>query len=336
VPAARETYVLVIGESSRPDHWSLYGYPRDTTPRLASERNLIVFDDAVTQAALTSMSVPLILTRGSIDCSKEFLAERSIVSAYREVGFITSWLSTQQRDHWTGAVNRYSGEAERHFFHERRYDGVLVRTLAGVLESYPDDAKHFAVIHTQGSHFVFSDRYPPDRAVFPASGGLSHRERLVNTYDNSILYTDFVLAELIQTLAALKSPAALFYVSDHGENLKDDERALFGHYLNNEYDLPIPMFLWYSPEYAALYPERIEAAKKHASEPVSTRHAFYTLAGLAGLKFRDPNLEKLNLLSPNWRPIERRVTIDTAIVDFDREFGALRKPVRAKKLGARD
>ena len=326
-PPTRETYVLVIGESSRPDHWGLYGYQRNTTPRLSRQRNLIVFEDAVTQAALTSVSVPLILTRGSITSDKQFLTERSIISAYREVGFLTSWLSTQQRDHWTGAVNRYSGEAHRHFFEERRHDGVLVRTLTHLLDSQPDDSKHFLVVHTQGSHFVFSDRYPEAKEVFPSEGpGMSRREHLVNTYDNSILYTDYVLAELIQTLARLKTPAALLYVADHGENLEDDSRGIFGHYFNNEYDLPIPMLLWYSDEYAALFPEKISNAKQNASRPVSTRNAFYTLAGLGSLEFSDPDLAKLNLLDPSWEPTERYVKAHTVPwVDFDREFGALRK-----------
>jgi heptose-I-phosphate ethanolaminephosphotransferase len=338
VPKERETYVLVIGESSRPDHWGLYGYPRNTTPRLARERNLVVFEDAVTQAALTSVSVPLILTRGSITSDKQFLTERSIISAYREAGFFTSWLSTQQRDHWTGAVNRYSGEAHRHFFEERRHDGVLARTLTNVLGAQPDDTKQFVVIHTQGSHFVFADRYPEAKAVFPAKGpGMTRREHLVNTYDNSIVYTDFVLAELIQRLAALKSPAALLYISDHGENLEDDERNIFGHYFNNEYDLPIPMVLWYSDEYAALFPEKINTAKQNASRPVSTRNAFYTLAGLGGLKFPDPNLAKLNLVAPEWQPTQRHVKAHTSPwVDFDREFGALRKVPAGKVVRACD
>jgi len=337
-PQGREVYVLVIGESSRPDHWGLYGYSRNTTPRLAREPNIILFEDAVTQAALTSISVPLILTRGTISSdSKQFLAERSIISAYREAGFVTNWLSTQQRDHWTGAVNRYSGEAERQFFYERRHDAVLVRTLKNVLAAHPQDAKHFVAIHTQGSHFVFEDRYPATRAVYPNGGGLTHRERLVNTYDNSILYTDFVLSELIRTLSELKSVAALVYIADHGENLKDDERALFGHYFNNEYDLRIPMLLWHSDEYAALYPEKLSAARKNASQPVSTRNAFYTLAGLAGLRFSDPNLDELNLLSAKWRPIPRHVTKQESWVDFDREFGSMPgRPHLSKQLGARD
>ena len=194
------------------------------------------------------------------------------------------------------------------------------------------------VIHTQGSHFVFEDRYPPTRAEFVSVGGGDQREYLVNTYDNSILYSDYVLSELIQTLARLKSPAALLYVADHGENLKDDERALFGHYFNNEYDLPVPMVLWHSDEYAELYPERVAAARKHASRPVSTRNVFYTLAGLAGLKFPDANLEDLNLCSTKWRQIARHVTSHTSWVDFDRHFGAKRpgKVPRDTKVGVRD
>lgn len=123
-PQESEVYVLVIGESSRRDHWSLYGYPRPTTPRIDRTPNIIPFKDIVTQEALTQVSVPLMITRRSIDRPHAHLNERSIVSAFRETGFRTFWLSTQKRDHWTGPINRYSAEADHVAFFERRLDMV--------------------------------------------------------------------------------------------------------------------------------------------------------------------------------------------------------------------
>ena len=131
--------MLVIGESSRAMNWGLYGYGRNTNPRLGAERNLTVFRDVVTQAAVTRISVPLILTRGSIEDEQRTARERSIVSVFREAGFQTCWISTQQRDPFTGAINRYPREADVTRFYERRLDGMT--DLAGISIHDPETAR---------------------------------------------------------------------------------------------------------------------------------------------------------------------------------------------------
>src|SRR5205085_4739393 len=78
-----ELYVLVLGESARAMNWELYGYPRDDNPRLKHRSNLVVFRDVVTQVSQTRLSVPLILTRGTVENEQRTTRERSIVSAFR-------------------------------------------------------------------------------------------------------------------------------------------------------------------------------------------------------------------------------------------------------------
>jgi glucan phosphoethanolaminetransferase (alkaline phosphatase superfamily) len=129
--------------------------------------------------------------------------------------------------------------------------GVLVDTVKEMLLQHgAKQEKMFFVIHTLGSHFNMTSRYPRTFDVFPDDDSrLSDQARLINAYDNTIVYTDHVLAELIEVVRARPGFKALLYVADHGENLKDDDRGLFGHYQNNEYDLPIPMLFWYSREF---------------------------------------------------------------------------------------
>ena len=213
VPAEPEVYVLVIGESSRAMNWGLYGYGRNTNPRLGAERNLTVFRDVVTQAAVTRISVPLILTRGSIEDEQRTARERSIVSVFREAGFQTCWISTQQRDPFTGAINRYPREAEVTRFYERRLDGQVVDTVREML-AQNKQGKMFFVIHTLGSHFDPVSRYPRSFDLFPDDDSrLGVQQRTINAYDNIIAYTDHVLAELIEVARGRPGLKAMLYVS---------------------------------------------------------------------------------------------------------------------------
>jgi len=317
-----ETYVLVIGESARRDHFGLYGYERPTTPRLSQQSNLIVFRDVVTQAPYTSASVPLLLTRGSVEDPQRARGERSIVALFGELGFDTQWLSTQQREPYAVAINRCSRDAREQVFADDQYDGALVGMLSRALAS--DGSKRFIVIHTMGSHFPYASRRPPSFARFVAKDA-TWRAALVRDYDDSVLYTDYVLSELIRTLSEARGVKALLYVADHGENLRDDDRNLIGHYMSNEYDLPIPMMLWYSSELAARWPDKIAGAIRSSAMRLSTRSVFYTLADLAGATFDDPSLETLSVLRPGFRETTRIVKRGEGTADYDAWRSALER-----------
>lgn len=325
-PDQPETYVLVVGESARRHNWSLYGYGRETNPRLSKVDDLVVFKDAITQVPQTQFSVPLILTRGSIDDTKRTSRETSIVSLFHDVGFQTYWLSTQQRDTAMAAISRYTSEADVVRFFERRHDIVLVETVKEILASQSGQKKIFFTLHTLGSHFNLTSRYPREFAVFPdglqsqfiqrASDSSTHAE-LLGAYDNTIVYTDYVLSQLIEVLRQRPGIKAMLYVPDHGDNLRDDDRNMFGHGHSNEYDLPIPMLFWFSPEYRQRFPEKIEAVRANASRPVNTRVVFYSLTDMAGAKIEDPELPRLSVFSSGFTNFKRMTFGRPQIFDFD-------------------
>jgi heptose-I-phosphate ethanolaminephosphotransferase len=339
VPPEPELLVLVVGESSRRDHWSLYGYPRDTTPRLAAEPDLVTFTNVVTQAALTQLAVPLILTRNTIDHMEP--PESSVVSLFNELGFTTHWFSTQQRDQYTGTVNRYSSEASEARFVDRQYDMTLLELMKHALPAGGAAGKHFFVLHTQGSHGVYDDRCPPEQRRFAVGTELTEHERLIHTYDNTIVYTDQVLSELIALLKQRPGLTAMLYVADHGENLRDDARGSFGHFFNNEYDLPIPMVFWYSEAFAHRYPEKIAAIRRNAARRVSTNSIFYTIADLADVVLGDARLQTTSLASPRYEPGPRRVVSrwesvrSVEWVDYDERFGQVVGAMRRGPFSAR-
>jgi glucan phosphoethanolaminetransferase (alkaline phosphatase superfamily) len=317
-----ETFVLVIGESSRPDHWSLYGYSRDTTPRLRAEPNLIVFRDAVTPASLSQISVPLILTRADLKTREMGPPEKSVISAFNEVEFRSAWLSTQQRDQWSGQLDRYSIEADSRRFFERTHDGVLVKALADMLASRPSAAQNqFVVIHTSGNHFVYSDRYPAEMAIFdgkPRSTGSD--ADLTDSYDNAVFYTDHMLTGIIAELKKRPGLSAMLYVSDHGENLMDDDRKLFGHFYGTEYDLRVPLIFWYSSSFALKFPEKVAAARVNSARRVTTAAVFHTLLDAAGITVHDERTATRSLLSRAFAEEPRWVLRNSERIDFDNEL----------------
>lgn len=324
-PVDPEIHVLVIGESARRHNWSLYGYERQTNPELSKLENLIVFEDVLTQVAQTQISVPLIITRGSLANPKANAGEKSIVSVFGEVGFKTYWLSTQQRETAMASISRYTNEAEYVRFFEHRHDMVLVDSVKEIVNGSAAGQKMFFLLHTLGSHFNLSSRYPrsfakfrdgADSSFLSTSAALTQAE-LIGAYDNTILYTDHVLSELVQLLRSRPGIKSLLYVPDHGDNLRDDSRELFGHGHSNEYDLPIPMLFWYSDEFAARYPEKVASARANVKRRLNTRNVFYSLVDMAGITLADPEIERFSVFGTKLADFQRIVNGYPKPFDFD-------------------
>ncbi len=288
---APEVYVLVIGESARPDRWSLNGYARETTPRLARTPNLVSFSNVVTTSPSTAVAVPSMLSLAPVTDWPAIQSQKSVIGAFREAGFHTWWLSAQEVSHWGGIIPLVAEEAHGRRYHDRSLDQALVDELRRILSDPARPPRLLVVLHTRGSHFEFSRRYPAEYRVFP-EGATTRAEYLSNTYDNSVLYTDRILSDMIGAVAALKVRSAVVFVSDHGENLLDDERQIFGHSIGNEYDLPTAAFAWWSDELAAADPGKVDAARRARGAPLTVAHFSHSLLDLAGIDARGLDLGK--------------------------------------------
>ena len=127
-------------------------------------------------------------------------------------------------------------------------------------------------------------RFLPDDAD---EAEAANRASLVNGYDNTIRYTDRLIALLIDRLAAQDAASALLYTSDHGENIFDDSRHLFLHAspVPSYYELHVPLLVWLSPRYRALNPAAARALSANARRPVATSvSVFHTFVHLAGIR----------------------------------------------------
>ncbi|BDM23117.1 phosphoethanolamine transferase [Pseudomonas sp. LRP2-20] len=276
-----ETLVFVIGESSRPHNWSLYGYNNRTTPYLDQQPGLFKFNRMCTTAPYTSVAVPSLLSLEPIRDWDLIASNKSLVGIFRAAGYDTYWLSSQEVDSFGGIIPQIAAEAQYRQYLERSYDGALIPVLQEVLGK-ANGHRQAIFIHIKGSHFEYARRFPSDFAQFkPASA--SQKDRVTADYDNSVLYTDWLLSTIMQQLTASQKKALLVYASDHGENLLDDSRALLGHGIGNEYDLSTSAFVWSSGNLSPEQSGKLQKLQAREDQQVSVASLPHTLLNIAGI-----------------------------------------------------
>jgi heptose-I-phosphate ethanolaminephosphotransferase len=317
------TYVVVIGESSRRRSWSLYGYPRPTTPLLDAMRDeLFVFDDATTNATVTMFSLALALTRAGPTSWDVAAREKSLVSLLRQGGYRVDWISNQERFGLSeNPVTSIAFEADSTSFandaasnltdgavHDP-YDSNLLSRLDAALASQTKNTVIF--LHTMGSHDAYYERYPQTFGTFHHEDGAggrfaAYQLRTIDEYDDSVLFTDFVVTSVIKRLAQRGGTSAVLYFSDHGERLyEEDLPELRGHGfpLPSMSEVEIPFFLWLSPALRSSRPEYVSRLRARAADPVQLENVFDTVVDLAGLAYEQSN-PRASLLSADFQPYE--------------------------------
>ena len=110
------------------------------------------------------------------------------------------------------------------------------------------------------------------------------KPQLNNSYDSSILYTDWFLANVIGMLKQSEQRTALMYVADHGQTLYDNSCNLAFHGHNTQYEFHVPAFVWYSERYAARHPGKVAQLKQHSQARLATENAFHTPLDLADIR----------------------------------------------------
>ena len=311
----REVYVYIIGEASRAMNWQLYGYGRETNPLLSQEEGLVVFRDVLTQSNTTHKSVPLILSSVATDEDDELYRRKGLPALFNEAGFDTWFISNQSRQ---GAMIDHLAHDAKHLIYIRspRHDTQLLDEMRKAIEK-STSRKLFFILHCYGSHFSYHQRYPREFAYFQPDNDVAiakqHRPMLVNAYDNSVRYTDYVLSKIIDYLGSLENTSsALLYCADHGEDLIDDHRERFLHAspTTTAYQLYVASLAWFSESYRERFPEKVAAAEANATAPATTHALFHTMADMASIRGRFLTT-KVSLVSPDFdRTAPRRYLND--------------------------
>ena len=292
--------VLIIGESARTDHFSVNGYKRNTSPELNKIPNIVSFIDTQPCATVTMFSVQCMLSRLPKENMHYPLNENTIISVFKNLGFATSWLSTQGSHINEKLLLQISNEAQTQVYgfmlkgdtnDGKIYDNNLIPLLESNLKN---NKKEFIVLHTMGSHIPFIQRYPKEFNKFMpvcSHNNMSkcRHDEIVNSYDNTIAYTDYFLSKVINLLK--NQDAMLIYVSDHGQYL--GENGIYGHGNELEGDQSnnqahkVPMFLWMSDKMLEhkIFRKKIEDAKNNSKKALSHDNIFYSLLDCADISF---------------------------------------------------
>lgn len=313
------TLVVLIGESSSRHHWSLYGYHRNTTPRLdAMQDELLIFRDAISPFGRTTLSVAASLTCAEVPG----VGDIPLSTVFKQAGFETIWISNQSTVDDTNMIVRLVSNADRKIYlnkggdqaYARSYDEKILPVLKQILDEPNAPKKRIIFVHTMGSHVNYGSRFPARFDKFDSNEGITPKPwfsskavKYINDYDNSILYTDHIIASVIESIRAVPGGAVLFY-SDHGEEVFDT-RKHHGHHnsLSSRYYVDIPVVLWLSPSLrATLPPEKNDLWQKRQDTPFINNAAPYIMLDVCGVRFDTPHMDD-SPLSPNFCPTPRKL-----------------------------
>lgn len=301
--------ILVIGESSRRSNWSLNNYIKKTNPLLIKQKNIINFSNMVSISNITRSSIPIIITRkNSNDADIFYFKEPSIITLFNQAGYETFWLSMQQQyGFFDNTTSIYSKEAKNINFLNNadystkgKFDSTIIEKLNYIMSK--KKSKKLIIIHTLGSHQKYSDRYPENYDYFkPSLNELNiydprnpkYKTQSINSYDNSILYTDYVLNQIIEVFKKNKDEESfLLYSSDHGEDLFDNTCNKSGHGNATIYNYEIASFTWYSDLYQKNNPEKIIWLEKNKNRKINQTSIFPTLVDAASLNILNDPLNR--------------------------------------------
>ncbi len=333
---APEVYVMVVGETARAHNFSLYGYPRNTNPLLSKTPGIKAFPNVTTQSNTTHKSVPMLLSAASAEDFERLFHEKGILAAFKEAGFHTVFISNQLPNH--SFIDFLGEQADEHYFLKKEdalqgnhYDEDLLQKLDEILPKADASSsahyhyryrKLFVVLHSYGSHFNYQERYPRSFAYFKpdsrSEAKPENRRDLLNAYDNTIRYTDYILHGIIERLQKWEGIqtktdgvygqpiSAMLYTSDHGENIFDDDRHLFLHAAPkaSDYELHVPFIIWTSEGFSKQYPDILKALGENRSKQVqSSLSAFHTMLGIGGIQTRYRK-DEYSVASDKYHPLK--------------------------------
>ncbi|MBU0681933.1 MAG: phosphoethanolamine--lipid A transferase [Proteobacteria bacterium] len=298
VPDSKKNLViLVVGEAARASQFSLNGYSRQTNPKLTGEE-IINYDNFYSCGTSTAVSVPCmfsLLGRDSYSDSKAKQQE-NLLDVIHHAGIEVLWrdnnsgckgvckgVTTETMSHLQ--VADFCGEAEC-------YDEILLHDLENYVQSLEADG--LIVLHQKGSHGpAYYLRHPVEFTTFSPECTTTELQEcsqaeIVNAYDNTILYTDYFLDQVIAFLKKNEDRfnTAMLYVSDHGQSLGENNLYLHGlpYMIAPDEQKHVPFILWLSNGFAAASAVDTRCLQQQRSESYSHDNLFHSVLGLMGVE----------------------------------------------------
>ncbi len=304
--------VVVIGETARAANYQMDGYKRTTNPYLEKMEDIIYFNEVTSCGTDTSHSVPCLFSAASRDNFIQSSAKytQNVVDMIQAAGFNVLW--RENNESCKGVCDRVPTEYmitlnnPKYCFGLYCYDETLLDGLKEKITNL-SGPNNLIVLHLMGSHGpTYYKRYPKKFRKFTPTCDTADvkectQEELINTYDNTILYTDYVLSELINTLRQFpQKEIALIYVSDHGESLGENGMYFHGFPYSQapKEQIEVPMILWMNDSLIKYNYLNSKCVKDIAqTNAFSHDNFFHTILGLTKVdsKFYD---KKLDIFTP--------------------------------------
>ncbi|PHQ24002.1 phosphoethanolamine transferase [Marinobacter guineae] len=308
VKRPRELIIMVVGETTRADRFSLNGYERETNPELAKD-NVISFSDFWSCGTSTASSVPCMFSvygQSDFDQKKAGSTENALDILAR-TGVNVLWLDNNSdskgvadrvtyRDFKTPENNPDCNDGECR-------DTGMLADLQQYIDAHPK-GDILIVLHQMGNHGpAYYKRYPKAFEKYTPVCQTNQledcsKEAINNAYDNATLYTDFFLSKVIDELRrnTAEFETGMFYLSDHGESLGEFDVYLHGlpMFIAPEAQRHVPAIMWFSDNFSGVNEEALRASKDRT---MSQDWVFHTLLGLFDVRadVYKPNLDILNV-----------------------------------------
>jgi lipid A ethanolaminephosphotransferase len=256
--------IVVAGETARAVNFSLNGYARDTNPEL-EKRNVFYFPSTESCGTATATSIPCMFSNlGRSGYSHEKAAsQETLVDVLAHAGVKVTWWDNNTGDKGVAkrieTVNFFGGKDPRFCEEGECHDDIMIEKLGAWLDGVTKDS--VIVLHQLGSHGpAYHQRYPKEFGKFTPDCQAAQPTdcadaELINAYDNTILYTDHVLSEVIDLLKARsdKLASGMIYASDHGESLGENGLYLHGapYFMAPKEQTHVPMLVWMDHDFSA-------------------------------------------------------------------------------------
>lgn len=311
-----QVIVVVIGESLNKHHMSLYGYSRNTNPLLSAYNDsLIVYKDVVAPQVHTIPVMRSLLSFASHKHPEHLTQKPSLYELFNRAGYNTYLISNQEfSDECYSSFDVLLSLADKKYNLApfKQHDDITLPVLDTILSNSTQKNK-FILIHLIGNHMAYEFRYPKEYIFFNHKkdnliADLPFRDekakKTIDKYDNSVLYNDFIINSIIQSLKKLPGQdAAMIYFSDHGEELYD-YREFAGHAYEKVSPAmcEIPFIVWMSPSYRKFRSDMVFDSNR----PYSTEDFIYSISDIAGISYIDYD-DTHSLFSINYTPKQRYV-----------------------------
>lgn len=304
--------VLVVGETARAESFSLNGYAKNTNPEL-SKQDILNFSQVSSCGTATAVSVPCMFSgMPRADYDEQLASHREgLLDIAKRAGYQVTWIDNNSG--CKGACDRVEQyqipeDLKQKWCKDGEcLDGILIDSLKQYLSSIPKDDKRprLVVLHQMGSHGpAYYKRAPEGYQPFKptcdtnAIQGCSPAE-LINSYDNTIVYTDHVLSQMINTLKEVSDyQTGLWYLSDHGESTGEHGLYLHGspYAIAPSQQTHVPMIMWFSESWKQHNLAQVNCLSQQTKQKLSQDNLFPSLLSLLDVNTQviNPQLDMLH------------------------------------------